>query len=120
MRMEILSPSLRITVSRLQIPPQEAAQLAHAHAGGVEEGKDRQVPRIRLQAQDAEYIGFRQNPLGEAAADCWQTEGAADIVGQVPGPVSEGEERLDRGQRPVAARRRGGFERVGELLEIGQ
>ena len=104
----------------LQIPPAEAAQLAHAHAGGIEEGEDRPVPGIRLQAQDAVQIGFRQNALGQAAADCRQTEGAADIVGQVPGPVGEGQQRLDGGQRPVAARRRQFAERVRELLEIGQ
>ena len=37
---------------RLEIPPAEAAQLAHAHAGGIEEREDRPVPGIRLQAQD--------------------------------------------------------------------
>ena len=65
-------------------------------------------------------IGFRQDALGEAAADCRQAECAADIVGQIPGPVGEGEKRLDSRQRPVAARGRQLAERVGEPLEIGQ
>ena len=105
---------------RLQIPPAEAAQLAHAHAGGVEEGEDRPVTEIRLQAQDAVQIGFRQNALGQAAANCRQTESAANIEWQISGPVGECEQRLNSGQRPVAARRCQRAERVGELLEIGQ
>ena len=65
-------------------------------------------------------LRFRQNALGQAAADRRQTEGAADIERQVPDAVAESQQRLDGRQRPVAAGRRQLAERVGELLQVGE
>jgi hypothetical protein len=75
---------------------------------------------LLFQAQDSVQFGFRQNALGQAVADCRQPEGAADIVGQVPGPVAESQERFDGGKSPVPAGRRQLAERVREPLEISQ
>jgi hypothetical protein len=104
----------------LRVPPRQAAQFADAHRGGIEQGEQHPVALLRLQAQQAVDLGFRQNPFGQAVAHPRQAESPSDVEGQVSDAVAEGQQGFEGGKDAVTAGDGQGAESIGEGLEIGQ
>ena len=104
----------------LHVAPAQAADFADSHGGGVEQQQENTVAGIRLQAEHAVDIAFRQDSLRQAVLHGRQAQRAADIEREVADAVAEGEQRFDGGEHPVAAGRRQAAEGVRKDLEIGE
>ncbi len=105
---------------RLQIPPVERAQFAHAHPRGVEQREDGPVAGMGLQTEDAMQIGFGEDALGQPVAYGGQPQGAPHVERQITEAAPESEERFEGGKGSVAAGGREIAQSIAELLEVAQ
>jgi hypothetical protein len=103
----------------VEVAPGERGDLRDAQACDVQQAQQDLVPPIGLEGQDADDVGLGQDPLGERVLAGWQLHRGAHVERQIAGPLAEGEQRLDRGER--ASSRAGlAAQGVAEGLDVAE